>query len=331
MKTKALLFSALCLASAGFVQAADEDVTPAHFNFAAQEVGNYEFVHYSATGSNPTQPYPADKLKVDGTVVLSGGQVKNDDATQIANFNKGCHIVSSEYGNMLLIKGTESQEQPDVTSMPAINGYLVLNMYTTSDFPALTPVRFQFVSKVITGETPISGAYKMSIVCAGGSAYPMASVETYTSIDTKWWPIIKDLDESVIGGSDQVPLRMKWEIPANYLNKSQAIYIASLKFTANPSEPCPEFDPVMFDGWDTPTGDNTSTVINAVETQKGFVAWDNQNIYLNEMEMGTQVYIYSLNGSLVKTVTVLDSFVEVPMSQGAYVVKYGNKATKVIL
>jgi len=38
-----------------------------------------------------------------------------------------------------------------------------------------------------------------------------------------------------------------------------------------------------------------------------------------------------LNGALVKTVKVTDSFVEVPMSRGAYVVKYGNKASKVVL
>ena len=70
---------------------------------------------------------------------------------------------------------------------------------------------------------------------------------------------------------------------------------------------------------------------NSGHSPLGFVAWDSQYIYLNDIDFGTEVFIYSLNGALVKTVKVTDSFVEVPMSRGAYVVKYGNKASKVVL
>jgi hypothetical protein len=104
MKTKALLISTLCLLGANYSWAADEDVTPGHLKFADQTVGSYEFVHYSSQGANPVSPYPTEKLKEEGTVVLTGGQVKNEDAS-VAGFNKGCHIVASDYGNMLLIKG----------------------------------------------------------------------------------------------------------------------------------------------------------------------------------------------------------------------------------
>lgn len=129
-------------------------------------------------------------------------------------------------------------------------------------------------------------------------------------------------------GDDQIPLRIKYSIPAAHAN-GRALYIATIKFTANPSDECPEFSPV-FDGWDTPDG-SPATAIESVEATHGFVAWDSQNIYLNEMEMGTPVYIYSLTGALVKTVEVTDSFMEVPMNQGAYIVKYGNKTSKVVL
>lgn len=328
MKTKALLFSALCLASANFVQAADEDVTPNHLNFAAQETGSYEFVHYSSNGSNPVTPFPSDDLKADGTVVLTGGQVQNDNAS-VEGFNKGCHIVASDYGNMLLIKGNGSTEEPDLSEADALAGYVNLNMFTTTDFPTNTPVRFQFVSKVVGG---ITSDYKVAIYNFGGSTsnIPLPETTTYSSIDSKWWPVIKDLDISTVTGSDRVPLRIKFSIPAAHAN-GRALYIASIKFTANPSDECPEFDPVSFDGWDTPDGSSPSTAIESVESTQGFVAWDSQNIYLNEMEVGTKVYIYSITGALVKMFEVNDSFMEVPMNRGVYVVKYGNKTSKVVL
>ena len=49
------------------------------------------------------------------------------------------------------------------------------------------------------------------------------------------------------------------------------------------------------------------------------------------MDIDSVVSIYSLNGALVKTVNVTDSFMEIPMSRGAYIVKYANKTSKVIL
>lgn len=132
-----------------------------------------------------------------------------------------------------------------------------------------------------------------------------------------------------ITGDDRIPLRIRYNIPGGHLG-NRAIYIATIQFTANPSGECPEFDPVNFDGWDTPNG-SPATGIDAIGETNGFVAWDSQYIYLNDIDFGTEVFIYSLNGALVKTVKVTDSFVEVPMSRGAYVVKYGNKASKVML
>lgn len=307
--------------------AADEDVTPAHLNFAAQPEGPYEFVHYSSNGSNPTTPFPESDLKATGTVVLTGGQVKNDNAS-VAGFNKGCHIVASEYGNMLLIKGNGSTEAPELEASDVLNGYVNLNMFTTSDFPTNTPVRFQFVSKVVGG---VTSDYKVAIYNFGGSTsnVPLPETPTYSPIDTKWWPVIKDLDISTITGDDRVPLRIKYSIPAAHAN-GRALYIASIKFTANPSDQCPEFDLNTFEGWDTPDGSPVSAV-EGVESAQGFVAWDRQNIYLNEMELGSTVYIYSITGALVKTIQVNDSFMEVPMNQGVYVVKYGDKTSKVVL
>ena len=165
MKTKALLISTLCLLGANYSWAADEDVTPGHLKFADQAVGSYEFVHYSSQGANPVSPYPTEKLKEEGTVVLTGGQVKKEDAS-VAGFNKGCHIVASDYGNMLLIKGDGSAEEPTLSAADALAGYINVSMFTQTDFPVNTPVRFHFVSKVV-GD-PITADYKISVWNFGG-------------------------------------------------------------------------------------------------------------------------------------------------------------------
>lgn len=329
MKTKVLSLSFSLLVSMNCMWAADEDVTPAHLNFAAQEVGPYEFVKSSNKGSNPN-PAPA-AADAAGTVILTGGQVSETLNANVAGFNKGCHIVSSDYGNMLLIKGNGSTEEPKLEAADALGGWLEIHMYTESDFPTQTPVRFQFVSKVIGGVTTGS-AFKVAVYNFGGAAEntPLPPEDAYIDMDTKWWPVIRDLNVSTVLGPDQIPLRIKYSIPANHLN-GRAIYIASIKFTANPSTECPTFDPINFDGWDTPTGEEVSTGIKGVESTQGFVAWDRQNIYLNEMELGSTVYIYSLSGALVKTLEVSDSFMEVPMNQGVYIVKYGDKTSKVVL
>ena len=328
MKTKVLLFSTLFFSAHLFTYAADEDITPGHLKFADKAAGPYEFVHYSSTGANPTSPYPAENLKEDGTVVLTGGQVK--DETGVAILNKGCHIVASEYGNMLLIKGNGSTEQPDLSAADALGGYANIHMFTQTDFPINTPVRFHFVSQVI-GD-PVTADYKISIWNYGGAVtnVPLPETTTYTAVDTKWWPIYADLDIAGITGSDRIPLRIRFNIPGGHL-ANRAIYIAKIQFTANPTGECPEFNPITFDGWDTPDGSTPSGIDAIGNDAKGFVTWDNQYIYLNNMDIDSVVSIYSLNGALVKTVSVTDSFMEVPMSRGAYIVKYANKTSKVIL
>ena len=172
--------------------------------------------------------------------MLTGGQVKNEDAS-VAGFNKGCHIVASDYGNMLLIKGDGSAEEPTLSAADALAGYINVSMFTQIDFPVNTPVRFHFVSKVV-GD-PITADYKISVWNFGGATtnVPLPETTTYSSIDTKWWPIYADLNIAGITGDDRIPLRIRYNIPGGHLG-NRAIYIATIQFTANPSGECPEFD-----------------------------------------------------------------------------------------
>ncbi len=325
MKTKTLLFSAAALLAVFSVNAANDDVTPSHFKFSEKEVGPYEFFQYSNSGSNPVQPYPEDKLVDGGFVVLAGGQVKNDDAS-VAGINKGCHIVETEYGKMLLVKGFGSEEMPEVEAADNLEGFMSFNMYTDKTFPTGVPVRFEMVTKIVGA--PIGGNITVEIRNKNGvnENIPLASTNAYTTTCTKWMPVFGDLNTAGYN-PNTLPLRVKFNIPGYSNFAGRAYYFARIKFTAEPTSEIPN---VPADGWDTPDG-TSSSVTTLPSEDCGFVAWDNENIYLNEMELGSIVYIYSLNGSLVKAVQISDSFMEVPMSTGFYLVRYADKTSKVVI
>lgn len=325
MKTKTLLFSAAALLAVFSVNAANDDVTPSHFKFSEKEVGPYEFFQYSNSGSNPVQPYPEDKLVEGGFVVLAGGQVKNDDAS-VAGINKGCHIVETEYGKMLLVKGFGSEEMPEVEAADNLEGYMSFNMYTDKTFPTGVPVRFEMVTKIVGA--PIGDNITVEIRNKNGvnENIPLASTNAYTTTCTKWMPVFGDLNTAGYN-LNTLPLRVKFNIPGYSNFAGRAYYFARIKFTAEPTSEIPN---VPADGWDTPDG-TSSSVTTLPSEDCGFVAWDNENIYLNEMELGSIVYIYSLNGSLVKAVQISDSFMEVPMSTGFYLVRYADKTSKVVI
>ena len=325
MKTKTLLFSAAALLAVFSVNAANDDVTPSHFKFSEKEVGPYEFFQYSNGGSNPVQPYPEEKLVEGGFVVLAGGQVKNNDES-VAGINKGCHIVETEYGRMLLVKGFGSDEMSELDAADKLEGFMSFNMYTDKTFPTDVPVRFEMVTKVVGN--PVGADITVDIWNKNGVSenIPFASTKAYTSTCTKWMPVIGDLNTAGYNAST-LPLRIKFNIPGYSNFAGRAYYFARIKFTAEPTTEIPN---IPADGWDTPDG-TSSSVTTLPSDDSGFVAWDKENIYLNEMELGSAVYIYSLNGSLVKTVLVSDSFMEVPMSSGFYLVRYADKTSKVVI
>lgn len=326
MKTKTLLFSAAALFAASSVNAANDDVTPSHYKFSEKEVGPYEFFQYSNTGSNPAPvPYPDDKLVEGGFVVLAGGQVKNDDAS-VAGLNKGCHIVETEYGKMLLVKGFGSEELPELQGADKLEGFMSFNMYTDKTIPTDVPVRFEMVTKVVGPS--VGGNVEVGILNINGDLkqMPLETTVAYTTTCTKWMPVFGDLNMAGYT-AETLPLRIKYFIPGYSNFAGRAYYFARIKFTAEPTTEIPN---VPADGWDTPDG--TSSSVTALPSEDGgFVAWDKENIYLNEMELGSTVYIYSLNGSLVKTVLVSDPFMEVPMASGFYLVRYADKTSKVVI
>lgn len=322
MKTKTLLFSAAALLAVSSVNAANDDVTPSHFKFSEKEVGQYDFFQYSNQGSNPVpSPYPDEKLVEGGFVVLSGGQVKNNDES-VAGMNKGCHIVETEYGKMLLLKGSDCDEMPELVSADKLTGYLSINMFSDKTFPVGVPVRFEMVAKVVGAS--IGADFTLEIFNKGANSV-LANTIAYPKTCVKWMPVFGDF---TVDSEAALPIRLKYNVPNNGNLIGRAYYFARIKFTANPSSD--NIPNVPADGWDTPDG-TSSSVTTLPSEDCGFVAWDKENIYLNEMELGSIVYIYSLNGSLVKAVQISDSFMEVPMSTGFYLVRYADKTSKVVI
>lgn len=208
MKTKTLLFSAAALLAVFSVNAANDDVTPSHFKFSEKEVGQFDFFQYSNGGSNPVQPYPEEKLVEGGFVVLAGGQVKNNDES-VAGINKGCHIVETEYGRMLLVKGFGSDEMSELDAADKLEGFMSFNMYTDKTFPTDVPVRFEMVTKVVGN--PVGADITVDIWNKNGVSenIPFASTKAYTSTCTKWMPVIGDLNTAGYNAST-LPLRIKF-------------------------------------------------------------------------------------------------------------------------
>ena len=264
-------------------------------------------------------------MKEGGFATLVGNNVKNDDAS-VEGINKGCHIVETEYGKMLLVKGFGSEEMPELEAADNLVGFMSFNMFTDKTFPTTVPVRFEMVTKIVG--TPIGGNITVDIWNRNGVTenIPLPTTNAYTTTCTKWMPVFGDLNREGYG-VESIPLRVKFNIPGYSNFAGRAYYFARIKFTAEPTSEIPN---VPADGWDTPDG-TSSSVTTLPSDDSGFVAWDKENIYLNEMELGSTVYIYSLNGSLMKTVLVSDSFMEVPMSTGFYLVRYADKTTKVVI
>ncbi|MEI3497196.1 MAG: hypothetical protein V8Q80_01080 [Barnesiella intestinihominis] len=193
----------------------------------------------------------------------------------MAGFNKGCHIVASDYGNMLLIKGDGSAEEPTLSAADALAGYINVSMFTQTDFPVNTPVRFSLVSKVV-GD-PITADIRFLFGISEGQRPMYHSPKLLLTVRSiRNGGRYTRLNIAGVAGDDPIPLRIRYNIPGGHLG-DRAIYIATIQFTANPSGECPEFDPVNFNRRDTPNG-SPATGIDAIGETNGFVAWDSQYI-----------------------------------------------------
>lgn len=319
MKTKKLLLSVALLAVCSSVfAAADQDITPPLFQFQETVPGPISFFTEAINGSNPK---PEVAIDFASKAVFSGGQINADAAkaaTQCDGLNAGCTIVeTSDHFRLLLVKGKNSTEWIDANvATIALAGYYVFHLYsgdeTTYDG---TTIRYQIVTKTVPALD-----VKFSVLNKLGTVLKK-DLYAYQATKTKWWPLFAD----VATKATEMPVRTKLDFPAGF--DGHAIYLGIVKYTADPTTP---INPIPDDGWDTPTG-IPSSVENGLTDDGSFLAWDKQNIYVNNVQEGSNVSVFSISGQLVKSVQVTSAFMEIPMEQGIYIVKFGTKTAKVIL
>lgn len=315
MKTKKLLFSAALLAvCSGAFAAADQDITPAIYNFEAAPVGQYNFFQDGWKGANPDLSLVAGYAEKAAIGVAPASGI-TPDATTLAAINAGCSIVQTSDGDkVLLIKGKDSQEAPSAPAatiaIPMWYGFNLFSGNSTSG----DIVRCMSVIKNVP-------AIDIASFVVGKSGTSLDTGSAYTIYDSKWWPVFLDRPTK----SDQMPIRIKLNLPAGF--DGYATYIGLVKYTVDPTEAIPE---IPEEGWDRPNG-KTSGVENGLTDDGSFLAWDKQNIYVNNVQEGSNVSVFSISGQLVKSVQVTSAFMEIPMEQGIYIVKFGTKTAKVIL
>ena len=78
---------------------------------------------------------------------------------------------------------------------------------------------------------------------------------------------------------------------------------------------------------------DTATGVNSLQFNNGIqiIAGNGMLIVNNPESMGESIYIYSINGQLIKQVKATDNKTYIPLQQGIYIARIGNKSFKVTL
>lgn len=323
MKRNVLLSAvALLMAANVFAQ---EDVTPASFKFQNLPVGPVQM--YWGTGANPS----VAELNISGSIVAG---VAPGNPTAQEDLASGLSIVNSEFGNLLLLKGKNA---PASASGPASTGDLAKGWFNLAfvgpeSAQSGNSYRITFQMKLVSDLAV--GAKKLGLECvSGGGNNKQIGVknEILFSGDTGWWQFQVG---AVTGTKD--PFRARVNFDGQMMDKS-ALYLYEVTFVKDPvgdfvnTEGTPNANDDSMHGMDKPNGASSVGIVPKFDSDAPFVTWDRQFIYVNNANNREMVYVYNLVGQLVYSAEATGGFMEIPMSAGAYIVKVGEKSTKVVL
>lgn len=314
MKKRILHVStAIVMLAASFSVSAQElDITPAKFRISELPVGNTSLVEQVYKG----QALVADVNPATGRISMSFAPPKFD-AKEHEGLLPGIQIVNSEFGKLMMVKGINSTETLGTNATGSVTGWWNLDFWThKTAYPVNTKVRLCCIVKAVPAKT-----MTLDLAYAGGVPFVTAK-ELYIDSDTQWYKTEVDIP-GIEDIAAKVPIRIKiaYKDAAGSTNGG-AMYIANISLTANPEgEVNPDGEELQ-----TPTG-----LESALAGDDMFLTWDDSNIYVNNAAEGEMISVYSINGSLVKTVKAESAFVEIPMIKGTYVVKAGEKSVVVIL
>ena len=309
-----ILANALAVTSS----AMSENLTPVAFNYKSLPVGKFEITAAGA-GANPSG---IDLGTPGHTVVGCGPAVA---ATFLPALKESACIVSSPFGNMLMIKGKDSSVTEGIASEGTLNtGWWNINFIGPKSEPNniyRATVQMKLVTDMEANDTK---TIKANYVTGGGNNNSLGTREVIYLGDEGWF---QAQIQGTIGTTD--PARLRFEIPAGIMDKS-ALYIYETRFEKNPEEALYNSPNDGTPGEDKPIGATGTSIEDSFLPDGSFVTWGGSSIYINQAK-GETITIYSLSGELVKQFRAASSLEEVTIASGVYLVRIGQDVTKVVL
>lgn len=363
--TKSRFLLATLLFGAASTLSAQTDITPNRYKFNNLPVGPYTIDKiYTGANATPNDPEVISKWNA-GFVGLGQPNLNNvvSDGHTNADLIKSAMSVidmGGQVGKVLAIKGNKSTFEFGPAGLPGFNlGWWNIFFFTD---PATTPyvksyidqgfseadakkmakvrmrITFHMHENTIDNTNPIlnTGVYTFTgtPLNVGGQQYkpPFKSAdcshivfdeeteeEVVTYDPTKW--VIHEVD-FIANEVNAKPLRFTL-FYGSKLNIS-TVLIKSIEMIANPTG-----DPVE-KKFITLESQPTSAIQIADEKLK-YAVNGNQVTLLNA-EIGSQVYVYSVSGQLVKATSVVSDQCSFTLSnKGIYIVKAGNKTIKLAI
>lgn len=345
MRKKILLLSALFAVTVTVM--AQTDVTPARYVFADQKEGPYSYDEAYAGANTPNSYANAVDKFHDGYIVIHNGQFGAglDAAPNAMYVQSGTSVVNmgGEVGKVLCIKGANSTFPLGKAAEGTFGiGWWNMSLYTKSDLPIETPVRFRIVFKIVENTPDISNGM-LSARAYTYAGNPSDQIETFGSsafiarweddgspkedengnlyYDDELWQAAEFDFEA--GTEEGIPMRLTLLFSQQAKLPNSAILIKEIKMTLNPvGEPKTETLRIK-----------SSTVANekvTLDNQISYAILGNQ-VEFNGLKMGEKVHVYTVDGKMVKAFTANGSNDRIPLSNGLYFVKSESSTLKVLV
>lgn len=313
---KNLLFACMAMC-AGVTNAYAEDLTPESFLFKNYEVGKFE-ISKAGAGANPI-----GMLDTPGTTVVACGPAVADVFLPV--LKESACIVSSKWGNILMIKGKDSSVSEGIPASGSLNtGWWNFNFIGPKSVLSNT-YRATIQMKLVTDMGADDGkVFKANYVTGGGNNMSLGTREMIYVGDEGWF---QAQIEGTIGTTD--PARLRIEIPGGVMDKS-ALYIYEVRFEKNPTDEAFNSPNDGTPGADRPYGAFETSINEISNAGDAFVTWGSGKIYINEAA-GKQVSVYAVSGQQIASFVATENFQEVTLGTGVYLVKIEGQTTKVVL
>lgn len=293
-----------------------QTITPDKFKFSGMPLGACpSLIDEGFSTANPAASY-APASTATGYIMQGGAATFYPASTPIVQ--SALSIVDGgDLGNILMIKGKDSQESRGVAASEAIPGWWNLCFYVPNNIEEGT-YRFTVKMRIISEDASLDSPIKIILQGFAGGALSTEAEAFYLN-DQGWWQY--EVDTSAPLGTTNLPTRLKMNFVAGTMDKI-AILMQDITLTRNPTG-SPQIVQLADD--DTPKSTNLSELSLQklpVYTQDGAIVVENEN--------GSPVEVFSVSGALLKNLNGADRM-EIPMPKGVYLVRMGNETFKVVL